>query len=75
VTSAMGDVVTVAAILSMIVLGAFMIHLLNGRHAERISAFHFSTSLPVGVTARRDHRDGGRGRLRPRGNQTRSRRT
>jgi hypothetical protein len=52
-----------------------MIHLLNGRHAERISAFHDSQSLPGGVTPRRDHRDGGRGRLRPRGSQTRSRRT
>jgi hypothetical protein len=52
-----------------------MIHLLNGRHAERISAFHDSQSLPGGVAPRRDHRDGGRGRLRPRGSQTRSRRT
>ncbi|MFE2425770.1 hypothetical protein ACFXJ5_03255 [Streptomyces sp. NPDC059373] len=71
----MDNVITVAVILSMIVLGALMIHLLNGQHAERISAFHYSKPVPGAATPRRDHRDGGRGRLRPRGNQTRSRRT
>ena len=71
----MTSIITVAVILSMIALGALMIHLLNGQHAERISAFRFSTSLPSATAARRDHRDGGRGRTRPRGKQTRSRQT
>ena len=89
----MDALVTTAVILAMIALGAFLIHLLNGQHAERIAAFRYSrflpgprgrntTSprpaeggpvLPAGHGARRDHRDGGRGRLRPRGNQVRSR--
>jgi hypothetical protein len=93
----METVITVAVILAMIALGAFVIHLLNGQHAERIAAFQYSRPLPgardrsttstiprpVNGTddgaktrgARRDHRDGGRGRQRPPGRQVRSYRT
>jgi hypothetical protein len=42
----METVVTVAVILAMIALGAFLIQLLNREHAERISAFHYSKLLP-----------------------------
>jgi hypothetical protein len=89
----MESLITVAVILGMIALGAFVIHQLNSQHAERIAAFHYSRLLPgvhgrnttspqpgegrsgppAGLGARRDHRDGGRGRLRPRGSQVRSR--
>jgi hypothetical protein len=89
----MDTVITVTVILGMIALGAFIIHLLNGQHAERIAAFHYSGLLPGvrdrnttsprptdgtddgadGRGARRDHRDGGLGRLRPRGKHVRSR--
>jgi hypothetical protein len=74
--------VTVAVILGMIALGVLLIHLLNSQHSERIAAYHYGRSgTPVpgpapqkarsragaSVTGgRRDHRDGGRGRLRPR---------
>jgi hypothetical protein len=77
--------VTVLVILAMIALGAFLIHLLDAQHGERIAAFHYGRSgTPVSGPAapaprkahgrvgtstaglRRDHRDGGRGRLRPR---------
>jgi hypothetical protein len=88
----METVVTVAVILAMIALGAFLIQLLNRQHDEHISAFHYSKLLPgirgrsttpprqadgaagaPGGSTRRDHRDGGRGRTRPRGPQVRSR--
>jgi hypothetical protein len=88
----MDALITVAAILVMIVLGAFLIHQLNNQHSERVALFHYSKLLPgargrnrtspqpakvriappAGPGARRDHRDGGRGRLRPCGNQVRS---
>jgi hypothetical protein len=42
----METVITVAVILGMIALGAFVIHLLNGQHAERIAAFRYSRLLP-----------------------------
>jgi hypothetical protein len=42
----MDNVITVAVILGMIAFGVFMIHLLNGGHEERISAFHYSKFLP-----------------------------
>ncbi|WJV47208.1 hypothetical protein [Streptomyces flavofungini] len=80
----MGTGLTIAAILAMIALGAFVIHRLNAQHAERIAQRQYSSRLtgrpgargpawlrpdtapPPAVRARRDHRDGGRGRLRPR---------
>lgn len=86
----MEALITVAVILAMIALGAFVIHLLNNQHAERIAAFHYSRFLP-GARGRNTtspqptagraappagdgaRRDGGRGRLRPRGEQVRSR--
>lgn len=37
---------TVAAIIAMIMLGMLLIHGLNARHNERISAFHYSDVLP-----------------------------
>ncbi|MEV8018842.1 hypothetical protein AB0O76_21370 [Streptomyces sp. NPDC086554] len=76
--------ITVAVILAMITLGAFVIHLLNDQHSERIALHQYSRRLPwhrgahsatrpqpdgtapPAVRARRDHRDGGRGRLSPR---------
>ncbi|MEU7578683.1 hypothetical protein AB0B50_13860 [Streptomyces sp. NPDC041068] len=76
--------ITVAAMLAMIALGAFVIHLLNAQHSERIALHQYSRRLPgrlgahsptrpqpdgtppPAVRPRRDHRDGGRGRLRPR---------
>ncbi|GGV19581.1 hypothetical protein [Streptomyces spectabilis] len=76
--------ITVAAVLAMIALGAFLIHLLNDQHADRIALRQYARRLPgrsgshspaqpqpdstapPAVRARRDHRDGGRGRLRPR---------
>ncbi|GAA3799513.1 hypothetical protein GCM10022403_036940 [Streptomyces coacervatus] len=77
--------VTVLVILAMIAVGAFLIHLLDAQHSDRIAAFHYgrsgtplagpAASAPrkahggVGTSSagrRRDHRDGGRGRLRPR---------
>lgn len=77
--------VTVLVILAMIALGAFLIHLLDAQHGDRIAAFHYGRfGMPVAGPAapaprkahgrvgtssagrRRDHRDGGRGRLRPR---------
>lgn len=42
----MESLISVAAILAMIALGAFVIHLLNNLHAERIAAFHYSRFLP-----------------------------
>jgi hypothetical protein len=89
----MESLITVAVILALIALGAFVIHLLNNQHAERIAVFHYSrllpgvrrrnttsprqtegrTDPPAGPGARHDHRDGGRGRLRPRGSQVRAR--
>lgn len=40
--------VSVAVIVGMIVLGAFLIHLLNSQHSDRIAAFHYGHSgLPV----------------------------
>nr|WP_237330355.1 hypothetical protein [Streptomyces sp. BA2] len=80
----MDTVITVALVLAMIALGAFVIHLLNDQHTERIALHRYSNRLPghpgahnpappppggtasPTVRARRDHRDGGRGRLRPR---------
>ncbi|MGA4840509.1 hypothetical protein [Streptomyces sp. G45] len=75
---------TVAVILAMIALGAFVIHRLNDQQAGRIALRQYSRRLtgrtgtrsparppsdiarPPAVRVRRDHRDGGRGRLRPR---------
>jgi hypothetical protein len=40
--------VTVAVIVGMIVLGMFLIHLLNSQHSDRIAAFHYGHSgMPV----------------------------
>ncbi|MBA4863961.1 hypothetical protein H1V43_21900 [Streptomyces sp. PSKA54] len=38
----METVITLAAITAMILIGMLLIHLLNGRHDERIAAFHYS---------------------------------
>ncbi|MFH8410516.1 hypothetical protein ACH4FX_37925 [Streptomyces sp. NPDC018019] len=80
----MGTGLTVTVILAMTALGAFVIHLLNAQHDDRIALHRYSrrlpdrrgsrnparrqqvTTVPPPVHARRDHRDGGRGRLRPR---------
>jgi nitrogen fixation-related uncharacterized protein len=48
----METLVTVAVLLAMIALGAFLIHLLNGQHEQRIAAFHYSNLLP-GVRSRK----------------------
>ncbi|MEU5324408.1 hypothetical protein AB0G67_48025 [Streptomyces sp. NPDC021056] len=40
--------VTAAVIVAMIVLGVLLIHLLNSRHSEGLSAFHYRRSgVPV----------------------------
>ncbi|MBZ9644157.1 hypothetical protein [Streptomyces sp. PSKA30] len=39
-------VVTVAAIMAMIMLGVLLIHSLNVRHNQRITASHYSDVLP-----------------------------
>ncbi|MFG2145429.1 hypothetical protein ACGFRG_14690 [Streptomyces sp. NPDC048696] len=62
--------VTRAAILGLIALEAFVIHLRNAQLNQRLSALWYGRLLPeltdpVGLPARRDHREGGRGRLRP----------
>ncbi|MEV5886488.1 hypothetical protein AB0L74_27915 [Streptomyces sp. NPDC052020] len=36
--------VTVAAILAVIALGAFLIHRLNSQHGDRVTAFHYGRS-------------------------------
>jgi len=38
-------VITVFVIIAMIMLGVLLIHRLNGRHNERIAAFHYSDAL------------------------------
>jgi hypothetical protein len=43
----MESLITVAVLLAMIALGAFVIHLLNNQHAQRIAAFHYHRLLPV----------------------------
>ncbi|MFJ2771293.1 hypothetical protein [Streptomyces sp. NPDC087300] len=76
--------ITVAVMLAMIAPGAFVIHLLDDQHSERIPLHQYSRRLsgrrgahsptrpqpdgtaPPAVRPRRDHRDGGRGRFRPR---------
>ncbi|ARX85279.1 MULTISPECIES: hypothetical protein [Streptomyces] len=80
----MDTALTVAVILALIALGAFVIHRLNAQHADRIAQRQYSgrltgrpgargpawlrpdTAPPPAVRARRGHRDGDRGRLRPR---------
>ncbi|MGW2225514.1 hypothetical protein [Streptomyces formicae] len=70
---------TIAVILAMIALGTFLIHRLNDQRAERIAQRQHGRrgansparpqpgiAPPPAVRTRRDHRDGGRGRLRPR---------
>ena len=39
-------VITVSVIIAMIMPGVLLIHLLNGRHNERIAAFHYGDALP-----------------------------
>jgi hypothetical protein len=74
--------VAVMAVLAMIVVGVLLIHLLNDQHDERIAVFHHgrsgsavrgsAPSAPqklrgrAGTHGADDHRDGGRGRHRPR---------
>ncbi|MEU5687813.1 hypothetical protein [Streptomyces venezuelae] len=76
--------ITATVTLAMIALGAFVIHLLDPQHSERIAPHRYGRRLPgrrdahgltrprpdgtapSAVRARRDHRDGGRGRSRPR---------
>lgn len=41
----METVITVFVIIAMIMLGVLLIHRLNGRHNERIAAFHYSDAL------------------------------
>ncbi|MFD9215904.1 hypothetical protein ACFVY9_22930 [Streptomyces sp. NPDC059544] len=49
--------ITVSVIIAMIIMGALMIHRLNGRHDERIAAFHYSDTLPgVGRRSRKGRR-------------------
>ncbi|MGP9019935.1 hypothetical protein ACT1U9_16245 [Streptomyces sp. BR1] len=78
----MTTALTIAVMLILIAGAAWMIHLLNAQHADRIALHHYSRyqfsrfqpgrrplpgeSDPPAVPARRDHQDGGRGRLRPR---------
>ncbi|MGW7284269.1 hypothetical protein ACWGH4_02030 [Streptomyces sp. NPDC054847] len=38
--------ITVSAIIAMIIIGVLLIHRLNGRHDERIAAFHYGDALP-----------------------------
>jgi hypothetical protein len=53
-------VITVTAIVAMIIVGMFLIHLLNAQHAERITAFHYSDALPgIGRRSRKGRRPSG----------------
>ncbi|MEU2162427.1 hypothetical protein QRN89_09240 [Streptomyces chengbuensis] len=60
--------ITVSVIIAMIIVGALLIHRLNGRHDERIAAFHYSDTLPgFGRRSRKaDRRQGTRERPPPR---------
>lgn len=78
----METVVIVVVLLAMIALGVLLIHRLNAQHNDRIASFRYGRSRttpqapapprpgdyagPSDTGARRDHRDGGRGRFRPR---------
>jgi hypothetical protein len=51
---------TVSVIIAMIIMGVLLIHLLNGQHAERIAAFHYSDALPgIGRRSRKSRRPAG----------------
>ncbi len=53
----METAITVSVIIGMFILGALLIHLLNGQHNERIAAFHYSDALPgVGRRSRKSRR-------------------
>ncbi|NWF26961.1 hypothetical protein HW130_11880 [Streptomyces sp. PKU-EA00015] len=53
----METAITVSVIIAMIVIGVLLIHLLNGRHAERIAAFHYGDAVPgIGRRGRRSRR-------------------
>jgi hypothetical protein len=72
--------VTVSVIVAMIVLGVLLVHLLNSRHSDGVSAFHYGRSgmpaagpaPPAAPTARKGRGRAGtsvagvRGRLRSR---------
>jgi hypothetical protein len=50
-------VIAVAVLLVLIAVGVVLIHRLNGQHAERIAAFHYSDALPgIGRRPRRHGR-------------------
>ncbi|MFF4693215.1 hypothetical protein [Streptomyces sp. NPDC001307] len=50
-------VIAAAALLLLIAVGVVLIHRLNGQHAERIAAFHYSEALPgIGRRPRRHGR-------------------
>ncbi|MFE0332450.1 hypothetical protein ACFW08_37820 [Streptomyces sp. NPDC058960] len=50
-------VIAAAALLLLIAVGVVLIHRLNGQHAERIAAFHYSDALPgIGRRPRRHGR-------------------
>lgn len=50
-------VIAAAALLLLIAVGVVLIHRLNGQHAERIAAFHYSDVLPgIGRRPRRHGR-------------------
>ncbi|WP_308406196.1 hypothetical protein [Streptomyces tricolor] len=50
-------VIAVAVLLVLIAVGVVLIHQLNGQHAQRIAAFHYSDVLPgVGRRPRRHRR-------------------
>ncbi|MEU4653346.1 hypothetical protein AB0G32_05275 [Streptomyces sp. NPDC023723] len=67
--------VTVIVLLAVVAAGVFLIHRLNSQHGARIASFHYGRYGAVvpdrkptagQPSGRRDHRAGGRGRLRPR---------
>jgi hypothetical protein len=61
---------TVIVLLAMIALGALAIQLFTASHSDRIATLPTQRARgragTSGTGDRRDHRDGGRGRLRPR---------
>ncbi|MFI9175495.1 hypothetical protein [Streptomyces lincolnensis] len=64
----MEALVTVVVIVTVIVLGMFLIHRLNSQHSDGMSAFHYGrTGLPVpGPASPAPHKTRGRARIRRR---------
>ncbi|MFI7006029.1 hypothetical protein [Streptomyces sp. NPDC050145] len=52
----METLVALAVIAAMIIIGVFLIHLLNTQNSIRIASYRFSAPLP-GIIRRRRHRN------------------